>query len=627
MPNVIKYSTTIQPNTIKKGNVLLGINNIGYGPSNVTGYWAGINPPTSGYTIYRVATETSGYTINTCETDSDVIYWASVFGNTGGDNINQALQYLTTGNSNTTIVNKNYESIVTSGLVLNLDATFVPSYPKSGTLWYDISGNVNNGTLTNGPTYSSLSGGSIVFDGVDDYVITAADSTPALNITSQITLEAWIMSTALANASHGDGLNSKGVSSDGNSGVYEMLLIQSSSINIPFFRMRIGGSTPTYSPTNIPINLNQIYQIVSTYNGSIMRIYVNGVESGTGLAQTGNIEASTQQLTVGVRYLSRAGGADSFFSGRIYNNKIYNRALSLNEVQQNYEALGKSFVSFDIQYLVVAGGGGGGNSKGGGGGAGGLLTGYTTSLSTNTSYSVIIGAGGNVNSNGSNSKFATNTSIGGGSGGYIITTTAGTGGSGGGAGGAHSGIGTGYSGGTPTSGQGFKGGGNFDGVTVLTNSGGAGGGGASMAGVNALADSGTNGGDGLYISEYVSLGGSPSGWFAGGAGGGAPYNLNRGLGGKGGGGQGAQNGNLGGGERATTGTINTGGGGGGGAIGGAGGDSVGRAGGSGVVILRIPSAYVANFSSGVSATMTWVGSYKYYRVTATSTTSETVTFS
>lgn len=231
-----------------------------------------------------------------------------------------------------------FSQVVTSGLVLLLDAADRNSYPGSGTVWRDMSGNGNNGTLTNSPTFNSANGGSIVFDGTDDYVITAAGSTPTLNITSQITLESWITSTALANSLHGDGINSKGTSSDNNSGVYETVLIQSGSINYPFFRMRIGSTTPVYNPKDIPINLNQIYQFVSTYNGNIMRIFINGRESGTGLVQTGNIEANTQQLTVGTRFIFRGGGNDSFFSGRIYSNKIYNRALSASEILQNYNA-------------------------------------------------------------------------------------------------------------------------------------------------------------------------------------------------------------------------------------------------------------------------------------------------
>ena len=58
---------------------------------------------------------------------------------------------------------------VTSGLVLCLDAGNAKSYPGSGTVWTDLSGNGNTGTLINGPTYNSANGGSIVFDGVNDY--------------------------------------------------------------------------------------------------------------------------------------------------------------------------------------------------------------------------------------------------------------------------------------------------------------------------------------------------------------------------------------------------------------------------------------------------------------------------
>ena len=57
-----------------------------------------------------------------------------------------------------------------NGLVLFLDAANRLSYPGSGTAWSDLSGNSNTGTLTNGPTFSAGNQGSIVFDGVDDYI-------------------------------------------------------------------------------------------------------------------------------------------------------------------------------------------------------------------------------------------------------------------------------------------------------------------------------------------------------------------------------------------------------------------------------------------------------------------------
>ena len=66
-------------------------------------------------------------------------------------------------------------SIVTSGLVLNLDANNVSSYSGTGTTWTDLSGQNNNGTLINGVGYSSVNGGALVFDGVNDYVNVASN--------------------------------------------------------------------------------------------------------------------------------------------------------------------------------------------------------------------------------------------------------------------------------------------------------------------------------------------------------------------------------------------------------------------------------------------------------------------
>ena len=60
--------------------------------------------------------------------------------------------------------------IVQDGLVLNLDAGNTASYPGSGTTWFDLTSNNNDGTLINNPTFDSTNGGSIVFDGIDDYV-------------------------------------------------------------------------------------------------------------------------------------------------------------------------------------------------------------------------------------------------------------------------------------------------------------------------------------------------------------------------------------------------------------------------------------------------------------------------
>jgi hypothetical protein len=252
-----------------------------------------------------------------------------------------------------------------------------------------------------------------------------------------------------------------------------------------------------------------------------------------------------------------------------------------------------------VEYLVVAGGGGGGGTGGnfnGGGGAGGFLTASGFSAAPSTAYTITVGGGGATTTNGSNSVFATITATEGGKGG-VSSGAGSSGGSGGG------GSETGNGGPASPAGQGNAGGtGNADG--------GGGGGGGNQAGQGSAGSyAGGNG-------SASSLSGS-SVTYAGG-GGGAARNLVA-SGGTGGGGAGARLST----SSAVAGSANTGGGGGGGVS-----SNVAAAGGSGIVILKIPSAYTATFSGGVTSSVsTAVAGYKIYTVTATSTTSETVTFS
>jgi hypothetical protein len=80
-------------------------------------------------------------------------------------------------------------NIVTDGLVLYLDAANTKSYVSGSTTWNDMSGFSNNGTLVNGPTFNSANGGSIVFDGVNDYV--DCNST-IVNLNSSFTFASWV---------------------------------------------------------------------------------------------------------------------------------------------------------------------------------------------------------------------------------------------------------------------------------------------------------------------------------------------------------------------------------------------------------------------------------------------------
>ena len=82
--------------------------------------------------------------------------------------------------------------IVENGLVLHLDAADSNSYTGSGTLWTDLSGNGNNGTLTNGPTYSSNNKGCFILDGTDDRVDCGTNFSTYLTGTNSFTIECFI---------------------------------------------------------------------------------------------------------------------------------------------------------------------------------------------------------------------------------------------------------------------------------------------------------------------------------------------------------------------------------------------------------------------------------------------------
>ena len=169
MPNTIKYSTTGDTQSLKKGNFYFGVGDVGKGPTSGTSYWNGITPPTSGYTIY-INKSSNGPSMYVATGDTQLINFTKGFSGQNFTGATQCLNWYLT-QSNYACVNRDYESIVTSGLTLCLDAGFTPSYTTSGTTWYDLSYGVNNGTLTNGPTFNTSNGGSIVFDGVDDCVV------------------------------------------------------------------------------------------------------------------------------------------------------------------------------------------------------------------------------------------------------------------------------------------------------------------------------------------------------------------------------------------------------------------------------------------------------------------------
>jgi hypothetical protein len=217
--------------------------------------------------------------------------------------------------------------IVTNGLVLSLDAGDRNSYPGSGTNWNDLSGNGNNGTLTNGPTFNSANGGSIVFEGTNDYAVLTR---PAQIITSgSISINLWAKWTTV-----GTTISTIQVLIDNNhsSSPIQGFVIQ----DRPDLSKKIqfGTSFATNGVTSSFQVGNGYWQnITGTFQSGSTRLYINGVLDGISTLEA---NMATVQPNISIGYWQFTPGR--YLNGNVATVQIYNRALTPTEVLQNYNA-------------------------------------------------------------------------------------------------------------------------------------------------------------------------------------------------------------------------------------------------------------------------------------------------
>jgi len=220
-----------------------------------------------------------------------------------------------------------FGKIVTDGLVLALNAADPNSYPGSGTTWRDMSGNGNNGTLTNGPTFNSGNGGSIVFDGVDDYVSSFTSSISPVG-TKTILCFIYLTTTLRAGICGTRSLSGGGFGFTTN---------RISAGDLTYYHT--GGSL---IETAASLTNNTWIQVGIVYNATAATaaLYKNGNQIGS--TSTGfSAEGATSYN--GIIGNEQEAPSSQFFNGRIANMQIYNRALSATEITQNYNAIKTRF--------------------------------------------------------------------------------------------------------------------------------------------------------------------------------------------------------------------------------------------------------------------------------------------
>ena len=210
---------------------------------------------------------------------------------------------------------------ISDGLVFYLDAANPKSYVSGSTTWYDISRGGVNSTLVNDPTFSSTNGGGIVFDGTDDYIST----------TQRFTNQSFTYEVVLKPTN---------VSKDQMYIGGELLPALYARINTSraFLSIRTNVAQRSLTHSQLLLN-NNIYHIVSIYNGVQLKIYVNNVLS------VGSVINETLLTPWGIASIGRWISSDTRnFVGTIYNVRVYNRELSDQEVLQNYNAMQKRYL-------------------------------------------------------------------------------------------------------------------------------------------------------------------------------------------------------------------------------------------------------------------------------------------
>jgi len=323
-------------NTIKDNLIVFAINSRGYGPTNVTGYYAGLTPPAGGYTIYSVRTGCSNYDVRTANNDTTLIGIVNSYG-AGATTIYGALNWAI-NQKWISVVNKDYGNIYTDYLYFCIDPSFSASYPKSGTTAYSIasypnwSGTSTTAVMVNGTFNwnSSIGGGSWVNPGTNNLYFSAGTSFYG---SSEFTIDFWYIPDNLdlndvLFITHNYGSASFGIK------ITTTLFDQDNS-KIEVFIKNNGveySGLFVIAPTGIWCN------IVLFYDGFAIKLYKNNVYVDVFDDIAGDYSATS------FRYAG--DGVSGAVLGAISTLKVYYKDLSLisGAIAQNYNAVSSQYV-------------------------------------------------------------------------------------------------------------------------------------------------------------------------------------------------------------------------------------------------------------------------------------------
>lgn len=234
--------------------------------------------------------------------------------------------------------------IVTDGLIVALDASVSRSYPGSGTTWTDLSGNGNNGTLVNGPTFNSGNSGSIELDGADDSISLGTQINSDITETD-ITVSFWTYLDSTSGDKSFAAMSSvalnvpliiwydASVSSRDNTGTGD---VGGGTSNAIVVMVSDTNSSKRFSTSNNALSASTWHNVsvVLDVTNNAFYTYIDGVEEAKYVSTNTSlgIKSTSNSFIIG-------GAALAYLDGRIANYQVYTKALTASEVLQNFNAL------------------------------------------------------------------------------------------------------------------------------------------------------------------------------------------------------------------------------------------------------------------------------------------------
>ena len=348
MPNSIKYNTSTEANALNIGDFYIGTNDVAKGPTASTGFYSGINPPSGSYTIY-LNKESQGSSITCPSNDTDFIAQTNSIAGASYTTINECFTYFS-GQSDKFVMSNPTNTIVTDSLLANFSAGILPSYPRSGTTFYDLGTMQSNGSVENGVVFNSS--GWFEFDGVDDYLEIPGDTGDTnFGNTDNFSFEVYFLLPS--DPTTEGGLNTGAI------------VTKRFRCGIDFYypsptTMVFRCGVRSDSNQNIVgsdqfIALNKWYHVVFTYEPSSttgIKMYINGeFEVSTTNVGQGDFADALLNYRGANNYV--LGGTGGFIDCNINGTKLYGKTLSQTEISTNYHQA--AIVTDDLVFAVDAG--------------------------------------------------------------------------------------------------------------------------------------------------------------------------------------------------------------------------------------------------------------------------------